>query len=158
MQAFDHLESGSEPKTTEPKTDTPPTDTPPADDTTKNEPAGTNTPQDNQEAGQQQDAEPQGVATKDGKHVIPYTVLKSERERAIRAEQMLQEAQTRLAELQSQAAGNQGTKPGEPVRTEPSSFASDLSPEDLENLKEDFPTVYKAIKAAEAQFQSWNRS
>ena len=149
LQAFDHLESGDEPKT-EAKTETPPTEST-AEPDNKNDPASTNTQQSNQ-AGQQDDAEPQGVATKDGKHVIPYTVLKSERERAIRAEQMLQEAQARLAELQNQA-GNQGTKNGEPVRTEPSSFANDLSPEDLELLKEDFPTVYKAIKAAEAQFQ-----
>lgn len=152
LEAFTHLENGAEPKPAEPKTETPPTETPPADGAIKNEPEGTTTQQGNQ-AGQQDDPEPQGVATKDGKHVIPYTVLKGERERAIRAEQLLQEAQQRLAELQTQPAGNQGAKPGESARTEPNSFASDLSPEDLELLKEDFPTVYKAIKAAEAQFQ-----
>ena len=152
LKAFDHLESGAEPATTEPKTDVPPTEPPAADPKTNSEPEGTQTQQGNQ-AGQQTDPEPQGIATKDGKHVIPYTVLKSERERAIRAEQMLQEAEARLAELQGQAAGNQGTKPGENVRTEPTSFASDLSPEDLELLKEDFPTVFKAIQAANAKFQ-----
>lgn len=150
LKAFDHLESGAEPAATEPKTDVPPTEPPAADPKTNSEPEGTQTQQGNQ-AGQQTELEPQGVATKDGKHVIPYTVLKSERERAIRAEQLLEEAQQRLAEIQ--AAGNQGTKPGESVRTEPQNFASDLSPEDLELLKEDFPTVFKAIQAAEAKFQ-----
>lgn len=152
LQAFDHLESGAAPTPSEPKTETPPTETPNAEPSNKNEPAGTTTQQGN-EAGQLTDSEPQGIATKDGKHVIPYTVLKGERERAIRAEQLLQEAQVRLAELQSQPAGNQGTKTGEPVRTEPQNFASDLSTEDLELLKEDFPTVFKAIQAANAKFQ-----
>ncbi len=149
LQAFASLESGDEPSSSDPKTDA----TPPAAATEtqpNNEPEGTTTQQ-GSEAGQQTELEPQGVATKDGKHVIPYTVLKSERERAIRAEQLLEEAQQRLAEIQ--AAGNQGTKPGESVRTEPQNFASDLSPEDLELLKEDFPTVFKAIQAAEAKFQ-----
>lgn len=93
--------------------------------------------------------EPAGVATKDGKHVIPYTVLKSERDRAARAEQMAREAQERVAALEAQLA--QGAKPGDSARTEPATPQPDeLSQEDLEVLREDFPTVYKAVMASMA--------
>lgn len=151
LQAFNGLESGGEPAAAPEKTETPPAET--ATEPKPNDnPEGTKPQQDNP-AAPPNDAEPQGVATKNGSHIIPYSVLKSERERATRAEQLLQETQARLAEIQAQSTGTTGAKTGESARTEPNSFASDLSPEDLELLKEDFPTVYKAIKAAEAQFQ-----
>ena len=99
------------------------------------------------------DAEPEGVATKDGKRVIPYAVLKSERERASRAEQVAEEMKTRVAELEAIVkSASEGAKTGESARTDnqPPTAASDLSPEDLEALKEDFPTVYKAVMASMA--------
>lgn len=152
LEAFNGLESGSEPVATpEDKTATA---APAATETkTDNEPPST-TQQDNL-AGQSPDSEPRGVATKHGDHIIPYSVLKTERERASRAEQMLRELEERNADLQRQiqSGNNPGTKPGDNARTEPTSFASDLSPEDMETLKEDFPTVFKAIQAAEAKFQ-----
>jgi hypothetical protein len=155
LKAFDSLESGAEPSNNEPpKEATPPTETPANSEPQPNsEPAGTNQPpQNNSES--QDGADAQGVLNQDGKHVIPFSVLKSTRERAYRAEEMLRDAQQKLADLEQQARqGSQGAKPGESARTETNSFASDLSPEDLEALKEDFPTVYKAIQAAEAKFQ-----
>ena len=101
---------------------------------------------------QQEEREPDGVATKDGKHVIPYSVLKSERDRAARAEQIAREAQERLEALQAQlAAGSQGANNGEGDRTNQQQPAvSDLSTEDLQTLQEDFPTVYKAVMASMA--------
>ena len=98
------------------------------------------------------DAEPEGVATKDGKRVIPYAVLKSERERATRAEQLAEEMRQRVADLEAKVnAASEGAKPGESARTEnPTSVADDLSQEDLETLKDDFPTVYKAVMASMA--------
>ena len=101
---------------------------------------------------QQEEREPDGVATKDGKHVIPYSVLKSERDRAARAEQIAREAQERLEALQAQlAAGSQGANNGESARTNQQQPAvSDLSTEDLQTLQEDFPTVYKAVMASMA--------
>ena len=101
---------------------------------------------------QQEEREPDGVATKDGKHVIPYSVLKSERDRAARAEQIAREAQERLEALQAQlAAGSQGANNGENARTNQQQPAvSDLSTEDLQTLQEDFPTVYKAVMASMA--------
>lgn len=96
--------------------------------------------------------EPQGIATKDGKHVIPYSVLKSERDRASRAEQVATEMSERVKQLEAMVqSGNQGAKQGESARTDPpQSAVSDLSTEDLEQLKEDFPTVYKAVMASMA--------
>lgn len=101
---------------------------------------------------QQEEREPDGVATKDGKHVIPYSVLKSERDRAARAEQIAREAQERLEALQAQlAAGSQGANNGEGARTnQQQPTVSDLSTEDLQTLQEDFPTVYKAVMASMA--------
>lgn len=94
-----------------------------------------------------------GVATKDGKHVIPYSVLKSERERANRAEQLVRETQERIAALEAAAkSGSQGAKDGEGARTEAAQpAAGELSSEDLEALKEDFPTVHKALVALQAK-------
>ncbi len=99
---------------------------------------------------EQQAAEPEGIATKDGKHVIPYSVLKNERDRAARAEQIAREAQDKLTQLEAQLANNQGANTGESARTDQTPAVSDLSDEDLEVLKEDFPTVYKAVMASMA--------
>ena len=94
-----------------------------------------------------------GVATKDGKHVIPYSVLKTERERASRAEQAMTEMKERVALLESMVkTGIEGARNGENARADQSeSQAGDMSDEDLESLKEDFPTVYRALKASMAK-------
>lgn len=142
-KAFEALEAGDTPASSDPK----PADTPAEASTSKVEPEGKT---------QQQEglgeAEPDGVATKDGKRVIPYAVLKSERERAHRAEQVAEEMRKRVAELEAMTqAASQGAKDGESARTDAQiPTASDLSPEDLEALKEDFPTVYKAVMASMA--------
>lgn len=98
--------------------------------------------------------EPQGIATKDGKHVIPYSVLKSERDRAAQAERQLQETLARVEELQRQVANaaKTGAKDdGEGARTTPHDTTEDVSPEDLAFLEEEFPTVAKALKVALAK-------
>lgn len=98
-----------------------------------------------------QEKEPDGVATKDGKHIIPYSVLQADRERARRAEEALSETQRKLAELEAAAKSDQGVKDG---NTAEPNQASDLSEEDLETLKEDFPTVYKGIMAMRKQAEA----
>lgn len=140
---FNKLESGEEPAA---PSETP--DPPLQDEETQ---ATTATPTGTTEQADA-DPDPAGIATKDGKHVIPYSVLKSERDRATRAEQIARETQERLAALEEQVkAANQGAKTGESARTESEvPEASDLSSEDLEALKEDFPTVYKAVMASMA--------
>ncbi len=131
-----------------------------ATDTAKDDAAGQK--QDEQTDLPAGDTEPAGVATKDGKHVIPYSVLKSERERASRAEQLAKDAQDRIAALeeqvkQSTTGTNQGANTGESARTNQAPAVDDLSPEDLEALKEDFPTVYKGLKAMEAKAAALER-
>lgn len=149
QRAFEQLESG---KPIEAK----PADVPPAD--TKQDDTGSGKVEDDKAAQTQQqqqtddtsEQDAAGVATKDGKHVIPYSVLQSARDRASRAEQLAMQAQERVQALEAQLSqGSQGAKQGEGARTEPQAV-NDLSPEDLEALKEDFPTVYKAVQASMA--------
>lgn len=139
IKAFEAIEAGDVPQPKEPN--------PPREEPPKVEPEAKTEQTDGLG-----DADPEGVATKDGKRVIPYAVLKSERERASRAEQAAKELQDRVAALESAVkAASEGAKTGESARTEnPTSVPNDLSPEDLEALKEDFPTVYKAVMASMA--------
>ncbi len=146
VRAFEQLEAGDTPQDATPATE------PPKEATAKQQPVD----QDEQKAQQglsEPEGEPQGIATKDGKHVIPYSVLKSERDRASRAEQLAADMRERVAALEAAVqAASQGAKPGESARTnaqQPSD--DDLSSDDLEALKEDFPTVYKAVQAAMAK-------
>jgi hypothetical protein len=97
---------------------------------------------------QEAEKDPDGIATKDGKHIIPYSVLQADRERARRAEEALAESQRKLADLEAAAKSGQGVKDGEAAAP---NQADDLSAEDLETLKEDFPTVYKGIMAMKKQ-------
>ena len=144
-KAFMQIEAGEEPTTREPD---PASTAPQSKEPVKVEPESST--QQQQEG--LDDAEPEGVATKDGKRVIPYAVLKSERERASRAESIAEEMRNRVADLEAIVkAASEGAKPGESARTEnPTTPVNDLSPEDLETLKEDFPTVYKAVMASMA--------
>ncbi|MEJ0004363.1 MAG: hypothetical protein WDN30_14040 [Pararobbsia sp.] len=91
-----------------------------------------------------------GVATKDGKHVIPYSVLKSERERASAAHTLATEMADRVRTLEAAlAAAANGAKPGAAARAAAAATADApvISDADLEALKDDFPTVYKAMQA-----------
>lgn len=154
QELFNQVENGETPE---------PTKVEPAQAATTGDPAPANTQQgtnDNQQQatasteqapaanGAEKDAE--GVATKDGKHIIPFSVLKSERDRAARAETMLLEAQQQLANLQQQASASQtGANNGEGARTTPA--VEMPSDQDLAELKEDFPSVYKAFTAVLAK-------
>jgi len=150
QKVFEQLESGAEPAAAATKDPEPaPKD---EDKGQSNDDPANKEPQKAEQGLSDNEDDAAGVATKDGKHVIPYSVLKSERDRASRAEQIAREAQERVAALESQLkAGNQGANNGEGARTDPQQpTASDLSAEDLEALKEDFPTVYKAVMASMA--------
>jgi hypothetical protein len=147
-RAFEELESGEEAAVEPPK------EPEPEEKEDDKEPENVD-PQDADKATQDDQSEENaaGVATKDGKHVIPYSVLKSERERASRAEQMATEMKERVAFLEGLVKnGSEGAKDdGESARTSQQPPVSDFSEADLETLKEDFPTVYKAVKAAMAR-------
>lgn len=95
------------------------------------------------------DRDPDGIATKDNKHIIPYSVLKNERDRAGRAEQIAKEMTERVQFLEKLVqGGSQEANSGESAST---TATDDLSDDDLEALREDFPTVYKAVKASMAR-------
>ena len=149
QKVFEQLESGEEQTAAALKEPEQPATAPVVDAKTNDEVQGNDQTQDEQGLS---DDDAAGVATKDGKHVIPYSVLKSERDRASRAEQIAREAQERVSDLEAQLkAGNQGANTGESARTDPQTPpVGDLSQEDLDALKEDFPTVYKAVMASMA--------
>lgn len=89
-----------------------------------------------------QEVEPQGVATKDGKHVIPYSVLASERTARTNAERQLQETLARITALEAaKTAPEQAAKPGgaDTMDAEADSRIAELA--------EDFPTVAAELKA-----------
>ncbi len=76
--------------------------------------------------------EPDGIATRDGKHIISYDVLKSERQlrrEAIRETESLKAEIERLKNAPAQ----------------PSSIAGTMTEEQLADLKEFFPEQYDAI-------------
>ena len=150
QKVFEQLEAGGEPTAAAPKEPEPAPKEP--EKAQNNDDPANKEPQKAEQGLSDNEDDAAGVATKDGKHVIPYSVLKSERDRASRAEQIAREAQERVAALEAQLkAGNQGANNGEGARTDPQQpTASDLSAEDLEALKEDFPTVYKAVMASMA--------
>lgn len=162
LSAFNQIEDGVETTGSDPiEAKTAPAANP-AEDPAKatGEPQGTDQPTNPTEptdklpAGQQNqdDQDPDGVATKDGKHVIPYAVLKGERERATRAEELLRQTTQELESLKRQeTAGKQlGANNGGTAHAEPNAIDG-LSDTDLDQLKEDFPTIYKALMVAQTQ-------
>lgn len=97
---------------------------------------------------------PDGVATKDGKHIIPYTVLKSERERASRAEQIARDLQTQIDAFKNQAQDGKTAKTDGAATINPDAIdASDLTEDELELMKDEFPTMHKFITKAMSSIQ-----
>lgn len=80
------------------------------------------------------------ITSKDGKHTIPYDVLKRERESRRMAEQAMAEMQAKLDALTEQR------ETGAPV-AEQKPTADIIDQEDLEALKADFPALAKIIEA-----------
>lgn len=85
-----------------------------------------------EEAPQRETEEEAPVASKDGKHTIPYDVLRTEREKRRAAEQAMQELQSRIDAMQ------QTGKPQEQA-------AAETSTDDLEAMAEDFPAIQKLL-------------
>lgn len=77
-----------------------------------------------------------GVQAKDGQHIIPYSVLERERDRAARAEATAQALAEQLQNLQN------GKMP-----SQADSEQSQLTAEDLDALDQDLPGVAKVIRA-----------
>ena len=82
---------------------------------------------------------PQGVQAKDGQHIIPYSVLERERDRATRAEQTAQALTARIQQLES----------GKPAAASEAGEANAgaMTEEDLAQLDQDLPGVAKMLRA-----------
>lgn len=87
-------------------------------------------------------AQPAGVATRDGKHVIPYAVLEQTRAALRQREAELTRLQEQLASAQA-GAGQTGNATVDKAMTDPSS----VSESDLEELETDFPAIGRALRA-----------
>ncbi|HEY1129139.1 MAG TPA: hypothetical protein VGF12_07030 [Roseateles sp.] len=87
-----------------------------------------------------------GVATADGKRVIPYAVLKQTREseRHAREENTSLRAQLEEAQRQLNAAGNPD------LAARASSAPETLTPQELAELEQDYPSLSKLVKVVMA--------
>lgn len=90
---------------------------------------------------------PEGILTKDGKAVIPYSQLESARQRAATAEALAKTQADELAAMKTQleAAG----KPGEAAPD-----ADMLTEEELQALETDSPTLAKVIRAQQSSIRT----
>lgn len=84
------------------------------------------------------------ISTPDGKHTIPYSVLKTERERRQAAEDAVADMGQQLKEIQAQLA--KGTEKGTEAAVEIAKDAVEtMTPDELAAVKEDFPVLGKVI-------------
>lgn len=91
-----------------------------------------------------------GVLTRDGKHVIPYRALETEREQRREAEKRAKELEQALERMKTEASTREsGGKPTEQAQEDAELF----SPEELDALKEDFPAMEKLVSAFRRQSQ-----
>jgi hypothetical protein len=101
------------------------------------------------EPGTQESEEGKAVATKDGKHTLPYEVLKEARDRAAAAEQALAEAQTTALQLVDQVkalrAGRAAPAPAEEHTTAQLQAMVDRVAEEAPWLKESFGHLTSVI-------------
>lgn len=74
----------------------------------------------------------EGVASKNGKHVLPYHVLQAERRRADKAAERARELEAELEDLRA------GKKPEEPA---------ELTEEEVAQMEQDFPDYGKKLRA-----------
>lgn len=81
-------------------------------------------------SGEAKEPEPTGIQSRDGKHVIPYDVLKTERERRMATEAEIQRLREHLAQMEAnQASGNKQDQYVPPT------------PETLDAIRQDFPEL-----------------
>lgn len=90
---------------------------------------------------QEPDAEtPAPIASKDGKHTIPYAVLATEREKRLAAERMQQELMQRLSDIETKTAQGQN------VTNETQEMQELLDGEDTQEMLADFPALKPVVE------------
>ncbi len=87
-------------------------------------------------------ARPEGVATRDGKHVIPYAVLEQTREQLRAAERANADLQQQLAQAAQRADPNGSSELAQRAQADPNS----LTDEELETLAADYPALVKPLQ------------
>jgi hypothetical protein len=90
--------------------------------------------------------EPDGILAKDGKHVISYDVLKSERQARQEAQQRLREMEAEIERLKNPASTQQ-----------PSLAFKTMTDEQIQELKDYFPEQYEAIASQQAAMVAANQ-
>ena len=108
---------------------------PEATDTTAADDTGTaaQAPQATAAAEDPPSSKPAGIASKNGKHVLPFHVLQAERRRADEAARRAEQLERELADLKA------GKKPEEPAEV--------LTEEEVEQMEQDFPEHGKKLRA-----------
>lgn len=94
-----------------------------------------------------QEQEAAGVATKDGKRVIPYAVLQDEREARKAAAARNAELEAQLAKLQEQLNGSQ------PANQATADAVAEFTDEEIEAAETDFPLLAKLARTMRRQVQ-----
>lgn len=92
----------------------------------------------------------EGVAAKDGKHIIPFEVLERERSRAAELERIAQDQAAQIEALMQQANGKPNTGETEGVTV--------LTDEQLADISSDLPEIAAIFKAQQAQLKQLSES
>ncbi len=104
----------------------------------------------NAAAQQKPDDQVDGVATRDGKRVIPYAVLKTTRDELRAREQALQEKEAELARLKEQLAAK-AAEAGSAAVDKATADPAKLTAAQMEKIRADFPEVADALDAMREQ-------
>jgi hypothetical protein len=86
-----------------------------------------------------------GVATRDGKHVIPYSVLEKARREALEANRRAKEAEDKLKEALAKATPS-GNAESDALAARASSDPDSLTDAEIEELATDFPHLAKPLR------------
>lgn len=97
-----------------------------------------------------EDAKPEGIATRDGKHVIPFEVLEKERSRAADLERIAAEQAAQIEAYNTQASISQ-TK----AEQDDGNAATLLTEEQLVELEADLPSIAAIFRAQQNQLKSF---
>jgi hypothetical protein len=86
-----------------------------------------------------------GVATRDGKHVIPYAVLEKARREALEANRRAKEAEDKLKEALAKATPS-GNADSDALAARAASDPDSLTEAEIEELATDFPHLAKPLR------------
>lgn len=100
------------------------------------------------------DQDADGVLAKDGKNVLPFSVLQGARERAAILERMVEDQKAELERLRGERASEEGTT-GKPAAGEPDEGeAGELSEDVMQVVEQEFPALAKILRAQQNELSS----